>query len=130
MKKFYRLAVVGPLTLLPTSGCFSEIPVDQAHANDLVAPAPGPVIIATEEEGAATGEPIGTAVEASSWGIGCRVACWTAAGMGAGAVGAACGGTTVITLGGTTIPCTWALIAAGGALSGGAQYCSERLCPP
>jgi hypothetical protein len=58
------------------------------------------------------------------------VACWAAAGMGAGAVGAACTGTTVITIGGTSIPCTWALIAAGGALSGGAQYCSERLCPP
>lgn len=70
------------------------------------------------------------ALAVSSWGTACRIGCWTAAGMGCAAVGAACTGSTVITIGGTSMPCAWALIAACGVLSGGAQYCAERLCPP
>lgn len=70
------------------------------------------------------------AITASQWGLACRIACWTAAGMGCAAVSTSCTGSTVITLGGTTIPCTWAVIAACGVVSGGAQYCAERLCPP
>jgi hypothetical protein len=70
------------------------------------------------------------AYPASDWGTACRMACWAAAGMGCAAVGASCTGTTVFTIGGTTIPCTWAMIAACGSAGAGAQYCAERLCPP
>jgi hypothetical protein len=64
-----------------------------------------------------------------SWqGILCRAACSTAAGMGCGAVGVACGGVTTITIGGFAIPCVWAIIAACGAAGGGASVCSDY-CP-
>jgi hypothetical protein len=65
----------------------------------------------------------------ASWGgILCRAACWAAAGAGCGAVSAACAGVTVITIGGTSIPCGAAIIAACAAAGGGASVCSD-LCP-
>lgn len=55
-----------------------------------------------------------------SWkGVLCRAGCWTAAGLGCGAVSIACSGVTAITLGGFAIPCAWAILAACGA--GGAE---------
>jgi len=65
----------------------------------------------------------------SLYGQACRAACWAAAGMGCAAVSGLCTGTTVITIGGTTIPCLWAGIAACGAVGAGASVCSDQ-CPP
>jgi hypothetical protein len=65
----------------------------------------------------------------ASWkGILCRAACWAAAGAGCGAISVACAGATVITIGGTSIPCAWAIIAGCGAAGGGASVCSD-FCP-
>jgi hypothetical protein len=44
-------------------------------------------------------------------------------------VGLACTGTSVITIGGTTIPCAWATIAACTANTVGASLCADH-CPP
>jgi hypothetical protein len=70
------------------------------------------------------------ALLASRGGTACLVACWTAAGLGCGAVSGVCTATTVITMGGTCIPCTSAVVAACGAAGEGAQGCVERLCSP
>lgn len=64
-----------------------------------------------------------------SRGSPCRAACWGAAALGCGIVGTACAGTTVITIGGATIPCTWAAIAACTSGTIGASLCSDS-CPP
>jgi len=67
-------------------------------------------------------------VTTASWGdILCRAACWAAAGAGCGAISVACTGVTVITIGGTSIPCGAAIIAGCGAAGGGASVCSD-LC--
>jgi len=64
-----------------------------------------------------------------SWGgMLCRAACWAAGGMGCGAISVACSGVTVITIGGTSIPCAAAIIAGCGAAGGGASVCSD-FCP-
>ncbi|XXY45128.1 hypothetical protein WME91_34510 [Sorangium sp. So ce269] len=80
--------------------------------------------VTAEEIEAATG------VRASPWGVACRAACWAAGGLGCAAVSVACTGVTVITIGGTTIPCSWAIIAACTAAGGGASICADTLCPP
>lgn len=64
-----------------------------------------------------------------SRGSACRAACWGAAALGCGIVSSACVGTTVITIGGATIPCTWAAIAACTAGTIGASLCADS-CPP
>jgi hypothetical protein len=63
-------------------------------------------------------------------GTACRLACAIAAGATCGAVATACTGATVITIGGVSIPCSMAIIAAcyvGG--PGGAAVCMDQ-CPP
>jgi hypothetical protein len=62
-------------------------------------------------------------------GAACRAACWGAAALGCSAVSAACVGTTTITIGGTAIPCTWAIVAACTAGAVGASLCAEN-CQP
>ena len=80
-------------------------------------------------EAAACGEALAEDVALASWkGILCRAACWAAAGAGCGAISVACSGVTVITIGGTSIPCAWAIIAGCGAAGGGASVCSD-FCP-
>jgi hypothetical protein len=70
-----------------------------------------------------------SAAALASWGgVLCRAACWAAAGAGCGAISAACAGVTVITIGGTSIPCGAAIIAACAAAGGGASICSDS-CP-
>lgn len=64
----------------------------------------------------------------SFWGSACRSACWAAGGLGCAVVGALCAGVTVITIGGTSIPCSWALIAACTASGAGASICAD-MCP-
>ena len=65
----------------------------------------------------------------SGWGSACRAACWGAAALGCSAVSVACAGTTTITIGGTAIPCSWAIIAACTGSAAGASLCSDK-CPP
>jgi hypothetical protein len=66
----------------------------------------------------------------SAQGTPCRMACAIAAAAGCYAMGAACAGATVITLGGASIPCTWAIVAACVvAAPGGAALCADA-CPP
>jgi hypothetical protein len=80
-------------------------------------------------ETATCGEALAEDVALASWkGILCRAACWAAAGAGCGAISVACSGVTVITIGGTTIPCAWAIIAGCAAAGGGASVCSD-FCP-
>ena len=75
------------------------------------------------------GEHLGEAASESAFNTGCRAACAIAYALGCVSVGLACSGTTTITLGGTTIPCTWALIAACGVIApGGTQVCMAH-CP-
>ena len=63
---------------------------------------------------------------ATSWqGIACRSACWGAAGAGCAAVSFACTGVTAVSVGGFAIPCSWAIIAGCGAVSGGASVCGD-----
>jgi hypothetical protein len=58
------------------------------------------------------------------------MACAIAAAAGCYAVGVACTGATVITLGGATIPCSMALIAACVVVApGGGVLCADA-CPP
>lgn len=59
----------------------------------------------------------------------CRAACWAAAALGCGIVGLACADVSVLTIGGATIPCAWAAIAACTADSAGASLCADS-CPP
>lgn len=65
----------------------------------------------------------------STQGTACRAACAAAGALGCGAVSAICATTTTITIGGTTIPCAWAMIAACTAEAAGVVVCSEK-CPP
>lgn len=67
---------------------------------------------------------------ASGWGVACRAACWGAAALGCAAVSVTCAVGTTITIGGTAIPCTWAIVAACTAGGAGASVCSDTLCPP
>ena len=62
-------------------------------------------------------------------GSACRAACWGAAALGCGVVGLACTGTSVITIGGATIPCAWATIAACTVNTVGASLCADH-CQP
>ncbi len=73
-------------------------------------------------------ENVASVMQSFGWGTACRAACWTAAGMGCGAISVACTGVTVITIGGTSIPCSLAIIAGCGAVGGGASVCSDK-CP-
>jgi hypothetical protein len=74
-------------------------------------------------------ETTGEAVSESAYNTGCRAACAIAYALGCVSVGLACSGATTITLGGTTIPCAWALVAACGVLApGGTQVCMAS-CP-
>lgn len=74
------------------------------------------------EQGA---EPVGEAELELSGGVACRAACWTLAGAECAAVGAACSGAAVITVGGVSIPCSIAVITACAAAGGGASVCSD-----
>ena len=74
-------------------------------------------------------EPLGESASESTVNTGCRAACAVAYALGCVSVGLACAGATTITLGGTTIPCTWALIAACGVIApSGTQVCMAY-CP-
>ncbi|MFT3772390.1 MAG: hypothetical protein QM820_43910 [Minicystis sp.] len=74
-------------------------------------------------------ERVGEAVSESALNTGCRAACAVAYALGCVSVGLACSGATTITLGGATIPCAWALIAACGVIApGGTQVCMS-FCP-
>jgi hypothetical protein len=79
--------------------------------------------------GLEAGEHLGEAASESTVNTGCRAACAVAYALGCVSVGLACAGATTITLGGTTIPCTWALIAACGVIApSGTQICMAY-CP-
>lgn len=67
---------------------------------------------------------------ASPWGIACRAACWGAAALGCAVVSVTCAVGSFITIGGTAIPCAWAIVAACTASGAGASICSDTLCPP
>ena len=70
-------------------------------------------------------------VKQSPWkGRICRAACWGLAGLGVAAVGVACTGVSVITIGGTAIPCTVAILAVAAGAGAGASICSDAICPP
>ena len=81
---------------------------------------------AQEEEPAEVGE---ASAGLTTGGSACRAACWGAAALGCGVVGLACTGTSVITIGGATIPCAWAAIAACTANTVGASLCADH-CQP
>jgi len=100
---------------------------DDAASNEEPAPA-----AQHDGDDASNGEPseVGQANAClTARGTACRAACWGAATLGCGVVGAACTGTAVITIGGTSIPCVWAVVAACTANTVGASICSD-LCPP
>jgi hypothetical protein len=115
-------ATIAPVTafLLAYSGEASATDTSPTEA-DLVASSPADTYssIATAN-----------AEETSGWGVACRAACWSAAGAGCAAVSVVCTAGTVFTVGGTSIPCSWAIIAACTAGGGGASVCADKLCPP
>jgi hypothetical protein len=61
--------------------------------------------------------------------LACQAACSIAVFLGCTAVYQSCIGTTVITLGGVTIPCFWAATAACAAAQGGLVICQNRYYP-
>ena len=67
--------------------------------------------------------------QASNRVLACQAACSIAVFLGCTAVYQTCIGTTVITLGGVTIPCFWAATAACAAAQGGLVICQNRYCP-
>ncbi len=62
-------------------------------------------------------------------GFNCRAACWAAYSAGCYVVSTACAVGSTITLGGATIPCVYAVLAACALAGGGASVCSDS-CPP
>ncbi len=74
-------------------------------------------------------ETTGEAASESAYATGCRAACAIAYALGCLSVSLSCSGVTTITLGGTTIPCAWAIVAACGVIApGGTQICMAK-CP-
>jgi hypothetical protein len=59
----------------------------------------------------------------------CKGACSAAHALGCGAITLGCTGTTVITIGGTTIPCLWAALAACSTGLIGVAICQNQMCP-
>jgi hypothetical protein len=116
------------------TGCAAETTLDTTDQG----PAPAEQVCAAGTETVETTatmdavegmETTGEAASESAYATGCRAACAIAYALGCVSVGLSCSGVTTITLGGTTIPCAWAIIAACGVLApGGTQVCMAY-CP-
>ena len=80
--------------------------------------------VAAQDEG-----PIGSVEQEYSRGPTCRITCAGLYGTACAAVSVACMSATTVTIGGTLVPCSTAIVAACGAGAAGMQWRIES-CPP
>lgn len=125
-----RSSLISAAAVLTCSGCAAASAVAQDEAGDMagatLAASFGVEPPAARLEGA---EDVGEAASESVVGTGCRAACAIAHALGCVSVGLACSGAATITLGGATIPCTWAIVAACGVLAPGGNQICMAYCP-